>query len=284
MKVLVLGSEGQIGSALCSTLGQRGRHDVERWDVSLDSLQHDLTNRENAYELANKMKESDFVFFLAWDVGGSNYLAKKQGTTEFLSNNVKILETFSRAYELAGDDAPDFLFASTQMSNMLHSQYGITKRLGEFYTQALGGITVRFWNVYGNETDPEKFHVVTDFLRTAQAGKDIHMRTDGTEVRQMLHADDAADALIALMVNSIDLDRSRYYDVTSFDWISIDEIGRFIAMYYGVKCIPGDKVDDVQRDARNEPTEAILKYWRPAMEIEEGILRVARVMEDGVSV
>src|SRR5690606_9391735 len=153
------------------------------------------------------------------------------------------------------------VFASSQMSNMIHSPYGVSKRVGEFYTTSLGGINVRFWNVFGNETDPEKFHVVTDFLNQARAGDPVRMLTDGREARQMLPADDAAAALIALMENADDLERSLCYDITSFEWVTIREIGGLIAWMYAVNCIPGRASDEVQLDTRNEPTKHILSYW-----------------------
>ena len=51
------------------------------------------------------------------------------------------------------------------MSNMSYSPYGVMKRVGELYTMSLGGLIVKFWNVYGIEKDMEKAHVITDFIR-----------------------------------------------------------------------------------------------------------------------
>ena len=58
-----------------------------------------------------------------------------------------------------------FVFASSQMSNMSYSPYGVLKRVGELYTKSLGGLIVKFWNVYGIEKDMNKAHVITDFIR-----------------------------------------------------------------------------------------------------------------------
>ena len=49
-----------------------------------------------------------------------------------------------------------FVFASSQMSNMSYSPYGVLKRVGELYTKSLGGLIVKFWNVYGIEKDMTK--------------------------------------------------------------------------------------------------------------------------------
>jgi len=257
-------------------LAEMPEHEVEGFDM-VNGWSQDM--REPESDLRFAIDWADFVFFLAFDVGGSTYLARHQESVDFLSNNVRIMENFSNAIRYAEGGA-DFLFASSQMSNMNHSQYGVLKRLGEFYTTALSGINVRFWNVFGNERDPEKFHVVTDFLNQGRSGKPIRMRTDGREQRQMLHSRDAADALVALMENRGELDRSKYYDVTSFDWVSIREIGGLISWIYAVNCIAGDAVDNVQAGLRNEPTDAILEYWQPRISLEEGIMLVAEAMEE----
>ena len=47
-----------------------------------------------------------------------------------------------------------FVFASSQMSNMSYSPYGVMKRVGELYTKSLGGLIVHFleclWNRKGH--------------------------------------------------------------------------------------------------------------------------------------
>ena len=46
-----------------------------------------------------------------------------------------------------------FIFLSSQMSNLIDNEYGVSKRLGEFFTYGYHGINVRIWNVYGYEKD-----------------------------------------------------------------------------------------------------------------------------------
>ena len=92
-----------------------------------------------------------------------------------------------------------FVFASSQMSNMSYSPYGVMKRVGELYTMALKGLTVKFWNVYGIEKDHDKAHVITDFIRKGFEEGDFEMMTDGTEERQFLYAEDCCEALETVM-------------------------------------------------------------------------------------
>merc|ERR1712078_80242 len=98
-----------------------------------------------------------------------------------------------------------FIFASSQMSSMSYSPYGVMKRVGELYTKSLGGLIVKFWNVYGIEKDIEKSHVITDFIRKGFETGKIEMMTDGTEKREFLYAEDCCEALETIMESYHDL-------------------------------------------------------------------------------
>ena len=84
MKILVLGSSIQVGAYLVEYLREKG-HEVIEFDKNKDPHWQDLTMNNNAY-LMECMIKADFVFFLAFDVGGSRYLKKYQHTYRFLHN------------------------------------------------------------------------------------------------------------------------------------------------------------------------------------------------------
>ena len=86
-----------------------------------------------------------------------------------------------------------FVFASSQMSNT--TPYGVMKRVGELYTTALKGLTVKFWNVYGIEKDHGQGMLsLTSSSKGFEEGE-FEMMTDGTEERQFLYAEDCCEAL-----------------------------------------------------------------------------------------
>ena len=68
MKITILGSSGQIGAYLTEYLSNKG-HDVLEFDI-VNGEHQDLTLIPNT-PLEGVIKTSDFVFFLAFDVGGS---------------------------------------------------------------------------------------------------------------------------------------------------------------------------------------------------------------------
>lgn len=279
MKYAVLGSSGQIGAPLCEFLREQGEEVIEIdlvRDEHLDDLRRaDERDVQSWSHWTNRLADADFVFFLAFDVGGSRYLSKYQNTPEFLTNNVRIM---NNVFSFLQDRGTPFIFASSQMSNMVHSPYGIAKALGEAYTKSLNGITVKFWNVYGPELDNKKTHVITDFILKALENSDIEMLTDGSEERQFLYARDCAECLYTLSLQYASLPRDKNYHITSFEWISIKEIANIIQKQLRPRSpsrvICANAVDNVQRGIRNEPDPYIVKYWRPTTTIEDGIKKM----------
>lgn len=274
MKYLVLGSAGQIGVPLCNYLRSLS-HEVLTFDI-VDHEYEDLRIANNV-KLDQYVKECDFIFFLAWDVGGSRYLAKYQDTIDFIQNNVKII---ANTFDVLRKYKKPFIFASSQMANMSYSTYGITKSLGEKSASALNGITVKFWNVYGPEHDLEKSHVITDFIIKSKNTGIIDMLTDGTEYRQLLHATDCSKCLYTLSTRYNELPREQEYHITSFEWVSILDVAKIIANNFpGTIIKPAKSKDIVQQDKRNEADPSILNYWKPEISLEDGIKDIIKFME-----
>ena len=84
MKVTILGSSGQIGAQLSEYLKGKG-HEVTDIDIA-NGPQYDLRVYPNTV-VEKAIETADFVFFLAFDVGGSRYLKKYQHTFQFINNN-----------------------------------------------------------------------------------------------------------------------------------------------------------------------------------------------------
>ena len=58
-----------------------------------------------------------------------------------------------------------FVFASSQMGKYVLLSIWCDEAVGEMYTTTLKGLIVKFWNVCGIESDMEKAHVITDFIK-----------------------------------------------------------------------------------------------------------------------
>jgi nucleoside-diphosphate-sugar epimerase len=271
MNILVLGSSGQVGAYLVRYLISLG-HDVIEFDI-VRSKNEDL--RFNNKKLNKLVDKSDFIFFLAFDVGGSRYLSKYQHTYDFINNNIKIMDTTFSAIKKYNKP---FVFASSQMSNMSYSPYGIAKAVGECYTRSLGGAIVKFWNVYGLEHDFEKSHVITDFIIKAKNTGIIDMLTDGSEEREFLYAEDCCEALVAVMENYKNISREEDLCITSFKSNTILEIAEIVSKNINSQIMPGQNKDTVQLDKKNVPSQYILNFWQPKISINEGIYKIIKEM------
>ena len=270
MKVLILGSSGQVGAYLSEYLVKKG-YEVTNFDV-LNNEKEDLRTIPNDY-LERCIEESEFIYFLAFDVGGSRYLKKYQHTYEFINNNSRLMvNTFNCLFK----NKKRFVFASSQMSNMSFSPYGVLKNVGELYTKSLSGLIVKFWNVYGVEKDLEKAHVITDFIRKGFEEKEFSMLTNGLEEREFLYAEDCCEALEKIMLFYEEFNSNDDLHITSFKSTSILEIASIVENLFNeagltIKIRPGEAQDQVQRSQKNRPNQHITKWWKPRTSIQEGI-------------
>lgn len=272
-KILILGSSGQVGSHLCDYMEQRN-HEVLRFDI-VEMLKKDLRIPNNKL-LDTYMNESDFVYFLAFDVGGSPYLQKYQHTFEFTDNNIKLM---CNTFDALNRHKKPFIFASSQMSNMDYSTYGTLKRIGEIYTKALNGITVKFWNVYGIEKDFEKSHVITDFIIKAKNTGIIDMLTDGTEERQFLYSEDCCEALDIVRKKYDILDRDCELHISSHVSNTILDVANEIAKHIPAEIVPSKCKDTIQQDKKNEANPYILNFWKPKTSFSDGIKIMCELQE-----
>jgi len=278
MRVTILGSSGQIGAYLTEHLREKG-HFVKEFDKN-NGDHEDLTKIPNL-QLRDAIMDSDFVYVLAFDVGGSHYLKKYQHTFGFIDNNARMM---ANVFGYLSEYKKPFVFASSQMSSMSYSPYGVMKRVGELYTKSLNGLIVKFWNVYGIEKDMEKAHVITDFIVKGFETGNIDMMTDGTEEREFLYAEDCCEALETVMQEYSAFTSSDELHITSGVSTSILEIARNIQSLFKeigkeVDISPSSSKDEVQKDARNVPDPYIKKWWQPKTSVPDGIKKVFEEMK-----
>ena len=277
-KVAVLGSSGQIGAYLTEYLREKD-YFVREFDIAND-VHEDMTHIPNPF-LRNVIMDSDFVFFLAFDVGGSHYLKKYQHTFKFINNNTRMM---ANVFGYLEQYNKPFVFASSQMSNLSFSSYGILKNVGELYTKSLGGLVTKFWNVYGIEKDYEKSHVITDFIRKGFESGVIDMITDGQEEREFLYAQDCCDALEIVMNKYNDFKSDDELHVTSFNSIKIIDIAMLIQQQFSfigkkVDIKPSIDIDTVQQNSKNIASKYLLNWWTPSTTLDSGIAKVFTSMK-----
>jgi len=252
---LVLGGSGTIGKALCEYLVAKGEKVInldikEGNDLRVISL--------------DKYKNVDFVWFLAWEVGGAKFIMNKENSYKILDSNLRIcinVFDFLNKYNLP------FLFTSSQLA-ATDNTYGLTKLIGEEYVQSLNnGKIVRLWNVYSWEEPSEKSHFIPDLIIKAYKNKVIDLMTDGKEERQLIYIDDCVRNLV--LIRELN---GKMFHLTNNKWISVAEIAQKIANIFNAK-IKLNEHSGYQCKVEPNKTHKLFNF---EVNIDEGIEKVIK--------
>ncbi len=264
MSYLVLGSSGLIGKTFCKFLKNQNKN-VFEWDIKLGQ-EFDLRNTNNMNKLSSYVEKVDYILFAAYDVGGSKYIENIE--LESFNNNLQImLNTFPIISK------KKFIFLTSQLSALPNNKYGLTKNIGEKYTEMYKGLNVKLWNVYGYEEEVEiKLHVISDFINMALNNKEIKMLTDGKEKRQFLYDEDCSEALYIIFDKYDEFKKNQIIDLTSYEWSSVMDVANHIKDY-----IPDITIKVGVKNSEEilrEPNNIITKYWKSKISLKDGLIKI----------
>ena len=277
-RICILGSDGQIGAPLTKYFKDQG-HKVLRVDIKKGEAEDlAIPNKDVEYWI----EMADYVIFLAFDVGGSKYLAAQQDSFDFINNNVNIM---SNVFQMLKKHDKPFLFASSMMvSKMEESTYGLLKRLGEVWTQSCDkGLSVRFWNIYGPEELGEKSHVITDFVDQIRTHDCLSLLSTGTEARDFLHVDDCARAIDKIMQNHDDFDRQQEIHLCSGRMTTINELAfivRNIHWHRTDRLVPVTRgtakffTHNVPEHLPEWDKQLASDFWSPKITLQSGVKKM----------
>lgn len=255
-KTIILGSEGFIGKYFSKYLMDRG-DEVLGIDIK-------NSNEDDLRFIKLNLNKFDRVYFLAWDVGGAKYLYSEKAQYNQLSWNLRLM---INVFEQIQKNKIKVVFSSTQLASQIDTVYGVTKKLGEVWNSLIGGVNVRFWNVYGPLEEPsERTHVVSDFIYQSVYNKTIKTLTDGSEKRQFIHIDDVCSALDL----ASDLENNFIYDITSYEWTSVGKVAEIISKISGKKIQFGKIVGSTPIT----PNCCKIPGWTAKVKLEEGLLKM----------
>ena len=92
MNVLILGSYGLIGKNLSNFLKNKKYNTID-FDIKMGN-DYDLRTTKGKDKLESIIQNIDYVFFLAYDVGGSKYLQNINNISEYIENNINFTKCF----------------------------------------------------------------------------------------------------------------------------------------------------------------------------------------------
>lgn len=291
-RIFVAGHRGLVGSAIVRRLGQ------ERCTV-LTATRNELDlSRQEAVERWIERERPDAVFFAAAKVGG--ILANSTCPADFLYDNL-VIETniIHAAYrarvkklvflgssciypKLAPQPIPEDALLTSALEPT-NEWYAIAKiaglKLCEAYRRQYGCdfVSAMPSNLYGpgDNFDLTSSHVLPALIRKMHDAKEakqaeVVLWGTGSPLREFLHVDDCADALVQIMkVYS----ENQHINVGSGEELSILDLAKLTARVVG---FGGRIVSDLSKPdgtprklMDNNKLKAL--GWRPEIGLEEGI-------------
>ncbi len=291
-RIWVAGHRGMVGAALVQRLARDG-HDV----LVAPRDRVDLT-RQAEVEAFVAAERPDVVVIAAARVGG--IAANAARPVDFLHDNLLIEANIMRAAAAAGVAKLLFLGSSciyprlapqpmaedallTGPLEPTNQWYAIAKiagiKLAEAYRQqhGLDFISAMPTNLYGpgDNYDLESSHVIPALLRKAAEARDAGAATmtvwgSGTPLREFMHVEDLADALVFLLEN---YSAAEHINVGTGEEVTIAEVARLVAATVG---FTGDLIFDTSRPdgtPRKLMDSSRLRAmgWRPRIGLGDGL-------------
>lgn len=291
--IYIAGHRGLAGSAIWRHLEGAGYQNL----VGLTSAELDLTDRPAVFAAMTDIAP-DVVIDAAAKVGGIH--ANDTYPAQFLSDNLQIqLNVMDAAHHADVDRLlflgssciyPKFAEQPIKESSLLtgaleetNSAYGIAKIAGILHVQAVRKQYGRRWisamptNLYGPNDNyhPENSHVLAALIRRfheahATGASQVTIWGTGSPLREFMHVDDLASALVHLLEN---YDDPETINVGSGHEISISDLARVIADIVGFEgTIDHDlsKPDGTPRKMLDSSRLHALG-WSPRWELRAGI-------------
>jgi len=292
-RIWVAGERGMVGRALMRRISEEPCHLLSappRADLDL--------RRQDAVNAWVRENRPDLIFVAAATVGGIHANDSRPG--EFLYDNLMIEANIIDAARTAGVEKlvmlgssciyPKFAEQPIKETALLsgpleltNEWYAVAKIAGIKLCQAYRKqydcdfISVQPTNLYGpyDNFDLTSSHVLPALIRKAheaktKSAKDFMIWGSGTPLREFLHVDDLADALVFLAKNYSGLE---IVNVGSGSEISIGELARLIARVVGFRGqveLDPTKPDGTPRKLVDSGKLESLG-WRASIGLEEGV-------------
>jgi len=292
-KVYVAGHRGLAGSAIWRRLEAQGYTQL----VGRTSAELDLREREAVFDFFTTERPA-YVVLAAARVGG--ILANDTFPAEFLSDNLRIQVNVMDAAQEADVDRLLFLGSSciyprlapqpikeeyllTGHLEPTNDAYAIAKIAGIMQVQAVRRQYGKHWisamptNLYGpgDNFSPQRSHVLPALIRRFVEAKEAGAESvtnwgTGSPLREFLHVDDLADAIVFLLEN---YDSPETINVGTGEDLSIRAIAELVAHVVGFTgTIEWDptKKDGTPRKLLDVSRLRSLG-WAPRISLEDGL-------------
>lgn len=275
MKVIITGSMGFIGGALMTKLKAKG-HGVLGIDKKTGV---DLLDINKVLTAINQiMPDFDMIVHLAANC--STQKSIDNPATDFADNAGGTFHVLEIARRLK----KPVIFASSckvqPNSDGIHTPYGLSKRVGEMYTEewhkvyGVEYIIDRFGTVYGeNQKGSPESGWLSWFIQATVETLPVTIYGDGKQTRDVLYIDDAVE-LLSDQVDNFQKYKNKTYEVgggkeNEISLLQACEILGFKNYNFG-----RERLGDVKRYVADNTKVTAVNGWKPKIDYKTGILKV----------
>ena len=293
-RIFVAGHRGLVGAAIARRLEAEGFSGL----ILRTHTELDLTSQADVRQFFDR-ERPEYVFLAAARVGGIH--ANSTFPADFIRDNLLIQTNVIDAAHRSGTRKLQFLGSSciypreavqpipedallTGPLEKTNEWYAVAKIAGIKLCQALrrqygfDAISVMPTNLYGpgDNFHPENSHVIPGLVRRFHEAKlagsdEVTVWGTGTPLREFLHVDDLADALVFLMQGYSD---EAIVNIGSGQEVSIRELAETIARVVGFRgslCFDRPDMDGTPRKLVDSSRLRAMG-WRPQRSLEAGLV------------
>lgn len=304
-QVLVAGASGLVGGHLVKSLLDDGyavravgKRPVDEWRQKFDgaeNFQLDLREKENCYKA---VKGVDFVYNLAADIGGVNFIEKNKALCmlSVLINTHLLMAArdlgvkryfYASTHAVAASDAKEGItpavledghiwekLFSERLCRHFREDFGLTTRIG------------RLQNIYGTHDAYEggRERVPAALCRKAIEAKKsgnhtIEIWGDGTQTRSFLYAGDAAEGIKKTLASDVE----EPVRIGNNEFVTVNHLADIVEEIAGVPLKRVYNTSAPSGIARKIDGALTIDHrigWQPKVGLREGMKRLYRWIEE----
>ncbi len=297
--ILVTGGTGFVGSHLVKRLVDMGARVIvpyrsidprsfftsERLDTRVVMVSADMKDRMRVHDIVTKYEVESIFHLAAQPIVDTAYYNPVETVATNVLGTLHVLDaalnsgTVKRMIITSSDKA----YGKSQETYTEESQllgdhpYEASKAAADMVTRAYAAtykapvVTVRFGNIYG-PGDLNASRIVPGIMHTAITGQPLHLRSDGTFIRDYVYVNDVVSAYIFLM-NRVSQLSGNVYNIASDTSLSV------LALIEKAKTILGVDIPYViDNTQKNEIPKQHLDWtkmrklgWQPTCSLEKGL-------------
>jgi len=263
-KILITGGKGFIGGHLKKIFPSAATYDLKD--------NQDILDFE---KLVEAMRGIDVVVHLAALISVNESI---QYPEKYYKTNVEGTENVLKAAVEAG--CKTVIFASSAAVYSADNPYGLSKKQGEElmqkYKDRIQTISLRFFNIYGPNQNPEYAGVISKFFAFAKEKQPLKVTGDGMQTRDFISVFDIVSVIKEMIEKGDAVPSGSVFEVGKGSSITINDLAKLFAEKYhlDIVYVSGEPVGIQDSKANNASLLQVIGDY-PFKSLSQGLDELA---------